>query len=384
MVVILLVVPMYHLEQREHLAVLGAIPYLVLASRRRQGASIGPVIATFIGIGAGLGLALKPYFLTVAILPEIWLISSLRRSWRPIRPETAALASVGALYLLAVLLFTPRYLTYIVPHLFPLYDAGAPPLLRVIDIGPIIWLFMLLAIGTYWQAIWAGKAPLTIALLLGFFGFAYAYAAQHKPWLYQQIPAFSCLALALAATVMELGKPRGRLRLFLPALLLWVLGFPFTKVELSVTPSIDLRPAFSNLKDGDAFALVSTIGATTWQSTVDHGYINSSRYGAFWMLGSFDNRRRDPVVRQAMAQVASETVTDFHCLPPKVIVFTRFDRPNRYHHFVDDPYRFFMQYPAFAELLSHYRLTMRYGIFDVYEPATPLPQIDRHLCPRIR
>src|SRR6185369_11331700 len=110
-VVILLVMPVHHIEQREHLALIGAVPYLVLATRRRRGAAVAPLIAILAGAGAAFGLSLKPHFLTVPILVEAWLLTSLKNKWRPLRYETAALVGTGALYLLAMILFTPRFLT---------------------------------------------------------------------------------------------------------------------------------------------------------------------------------------------------------------------------------------------------------------------------------
>jgi hypothetical protein len=376
---ILLIVPTQIIEQREHLALIGAVPYLVLAAQRRQGRPVSAATAILIGMGAALGLALKPYFLAVPLLTEIWLLMALRRSWRPLRPETVALAGAGAIYLLAVALFVPQFLTDVLPRLLPVYEAAAPYVLGP-NVLPITWFFMLLGIAPYGQPILAGKAPLTTAFLLGFVAFAFSYFAQHKGWLYQGLPATGCLALALAAIVAEQGWPTSVLRLFLPALLLWPLGFVFAQLERPITPATDITPAFSELRRGDAFGLVSIMGPTSWPS-FDRGLINASRYGQYWELVALDHRRSDPLVRNVAARAVRETALDYRCLPPKVIVFTRFDR-RKTAGVAADPYPFFMKDPAFADVLSHYRLSRSYGIFDVYRPATPLPPVERRLCRR--
>jgi hypothetical protein len=381
---ILLIVPMQITEQREHLALIGAVPYLVLAAQRRRGHRVPSTIAILIGIEAALGLALKPHFLAVPLLTEIWLFPALRRDWRPLRPETIAFAGVGATYLVAVILFTPQFLTDVVPRLFPVYEAAKPSVFGAIDGSPLLWVFMLLGMAPYRRAILEGKAPLTTAFLLGFAGFAFAYLAQHQAWIYQELPAAACIALALASLVMEQGWPTSRARLFLPALLLWPLAFVLARPSVPDYPQTDIARAIDDLKPGDAFGLVSSTGLTAWPSILNRGLINASRYNEYWILFSYDGHWREPWIRQAMARAVRETALDYRCLPPKVIVFTNPERlsprAKRHHMVANNPYRLFMSVPEFAFVMSHYRLADRYGFFDVYRPMKPMPPIDRHLC----
>jgi hypothetical protein len=387
-VVIVQIVPMQITEQREHLALIGAAPYLVLAAERRQERAVSAVIAILVGIAAGLGLALKPYFLAVPLLTEVWLWRSLRGDWRPLRPETVALVGAGAMYFLAVVLFAPQFLTDVVPRLYPVYEAAGPSLFGAVDGSPLLWALMLLGMAPYRRAILEGKAPLTTAFLLGFAGFAFAYLAQHKAWLYQELPAAACLALALAAVVMQQGWPASRLRLFLPALLLWPLAFVFDRTGVKINPRTDIARAIRDLKPGDAFGLVSNTGLTGWSSFLHRGLINASRYNEYWILLSYDAHWREPWIRQAMARAVRETALDYRCLPPKVIVFTNYERFSRRakqrHYVANNPYRLFMSVPEFAFVMSHYRLADRYGFFDVYRPVKPMPPVNRALCRYIR
>ena len=377
---ILLIMPLQHLEQREHIVLVASIPYLLLVAARRRGLPVGTLMALAIGIGGALGFALKPYFLLAPILAELWLFVALRQSWRPVRPETFAMLAVGALYALAVLMFTPEYLTRTVPVLFSVYEAAAPPLSLSMDALPLIWACMAMGIAFNARAIRLGAAPVTVAFLLGFLGFALAYAIQHKGWLYQGLPATGCLAVSLAASLLEGGIPKNRVRAFIPALLLWPLAFPIAKTEMSIQLFNDIAPALGDLGDGDSFGLISTIGATTWPSTVDRGLRMSSRYGQYWMLASLNARPRDPTIRAVAEQAVRDTAHDFRCLPPKVIVFTRFDRRPRTPPAVDDPYRYFMRFEGFRDVISHYRLEKSYGIFDVYRQATAMTSIDPSSC----
>jgi hypothetical protein len=97
------------------------------------------------------------------------------------------------------------------------------------------------------------------------------------------------------------------------------------------------------------------------------------------VLIAFDDRPNDPPVRDAALEAVRQTVLDYRCLPPKVIAFTRYDR-KKTAGVAADPYPFFMKDPAFADVLSHYRLSKSYGIVDAYRLARPMPPIDRRLC----
>jgi hypothetical protein len=76
--------------QREVLAVMLALPYLTAAAGRVHGNVPALAPALLIGAAAGLGIALKPYFIAVPLLIEIILAVRLR-TWRiAFRPEACA------------------------------------------------------------------------------------------------------------------------------------------------------------------------------------------------------------------------------------------------------------------------------------------------------
>ncbi|MFN2474356.1 MAG: hypothetical protein ABR588_10640 [Sphingomicrobium sp.] len=380
---ILLIMPARQLEQREHLVLIGAVPYLVLAAARRQQRDVRPMLALLIGVGAGLGFALKPYFLAVPASVELWLIVALRRAWRPGRPEIAALCMTGAAYAAAVLIFTPQYLSSAIPLLLTAYNGFGATFMQTIGLLPLIWLCILLGIIEQWRASRWPPAPLTTALLIGAGGFALAWALQHKGWLYQGLPASGCGALALAAILFETGPSASRLvRLFAPALLVWPLSFAIVDTETTITPNNDIAPALAELQAGDAFGLVSTAGATTWPSTVDRDLRLSSRYGQYWMLRALDQRPNDPAIRALAQRAVEETALDYRCLPPKVIIFVRLDRSPSNTEITTDPYRFFAHDPSFAAVLGRYRLWRIGPAYDAYRQALPLDPIDASLCRR--
>jgi len=379
---VLLILPARQLEQREHLALIAAIPYLVLAATRQRGDRVSPLLAAAIGLAAGLGLALKPYFLAVPLLVECWHLAALRRAYRPLRPETVALAAVGVAYGAAVLLFARDYITVTLPLLRSAYGAvassavGSSPLL-------VIWLLLALPILSQHRAIRSGRAPVTAALLIGGGGFAVAWALQHKAWFYHGLPTTGCLALALAAVVAEVGLPRNKaLGVSVPALLLLPLMFATIDMEMRVTPENDLGPAVADLREGDAFGLISASGATSWPALVNRGFRLSSRYGQYWMLHAIDAAPGDAALAALGRRVIRETAFDYRCLPPKVIIFTRPGRDLADAPPTADPLRYFLRVPEFADVLSHYRVWRSTPFYDAYRQVTPLAPVGRTLCRR--
>ncbi len=92
--------------QREHLFVLTYVPYLFLRILRYHRGSVPIWFAVLLGLQAGVGVSLKPYFLLDAVAVEMALMLASRR-WRTVlRPECMALAGVVTAYV-AHWLFVP-------------------------------------------------------------------------------------------------------------------------------------------------------------------------------------------------------------------------------------------------------------------------------------
>ena len=182
--------------QREHLAFAYGLPYLLLAAGRLEGRSIQPGVAAAAGLAAGLGFALKPYFLAVPLLVELLLLLR-QRSLRPaFRPEVLAMAVAIAAYLLAVFLVTPAYLFEVVPAVRPIYwgfNNGLDVVLGKIPFE-LAGFALAIALTVY------GKGPgqaLQWCLIAAAAGFLLAYAVQMKGYSYHEMPFRSLVLISL-------------------------------------------------------------------------------------------------------------------------------------------------------------------------------------------
>lgn len=371
--VALLGISWVHMGQREQIALIGTLPYCALIAARREGKSVSPRLAFLIGVLAAAGFALKHYFLLIPALLELWLLSGKGRSWRPLRPETIAIAVIGALYVIAVLLWAPAFLTTVVPLVRLSYGGlGAPGLQDLVGPYAAVGLVSLAMLAAHAKEL--RKASLASALAVAALGFTAAYFIQAKGWNYHTIPILGCSSLAIAALLAESGAPMRLLRLAGPAFLALPLLFTVQEKRHAMLPSPDLNAAVAGVQPGESVGFLTTETAVPWSVTLQHKLGYPSRYMGFWMLPAIVQNEAlgspDPRLAALGRQIVAETVHDFACSPPRRIIVAR-PRPGETGF---DILPFFERDPQFTALLSHYRSAGR-TTFDVYELATPLPSV---------
>lgn len=188
-------------SQREHLMLLAGIPYAFLAGLRAHRPP--PLrLALPIAIAAGIGFALKPYFLIIPALIEGYLL--LRRGPRAAiaDPVPWTIGAWVAIHVAIVLLVTPEYLTYTYPITVGTYLA--------IGVGPLDVLFgsamaattlalLVLAPITFFLR----REPGYVTICLFALGGVASCVAQGKGWSYHTMPAVGGTIILLAALVID-------------------------------------------------------------------------------------------------------------------------------------------------------------------------------------
>ncbi|MFZ5609321.1 MAG: hypothetical protein ACOY99_06905 [Pseudomonadota bacterium] len=384
----MVVLPISDFGQREHLALIGALPYVFVMARRRQGQALPIPLAFLVGLAAALGFALKHYFLLVPVFLELWLVAALGKSWRPMRPETLALLAAAALYAAAVALFTPAFFTVTAPMVALAYSGY--------DMS-LQWLFF-----TPWALIWAlglvgifslrhSLPPLAVAALLAFLGFALAYFLQQKGWRYHGLPASGSLALATAAIMVSWKRPLRQAARH-PAVIavgLLLLLFAGQGGAYSNPFKAAMRQAMGGAKPGDVVMVFSAHASLAWPMVDNAGFIWPSRYFTFWMLpaiarGTSPEKSPDPGMRsladrfQELARsVRAQTRKDLFCHPPRLIIVDDGGRGGAAPGGGFSIFEFFKQDPGLKSLFSHYRRTgtvdrfTTYVLADDWRPPVP-------------
>ena len=370
---IIAAMPWVHIGQREQIVLIGALPYAALLAARREGRSVPAGLAIAIGTGAALGFALKHYFLIVPALLELWLISSLGRRWRPLRPETMALTAVGSAYA-AALLIEHDYLTRMVPLVRLAYSHFGPRAIHFLFNPYVLIAGGILAFtAAHGRLLFSRSSSLAAALFVAAVAFAATYFIQFKGWPYHAIPALGCASLALAALLAGTATPPRLLRILAPALLVLPLVASASEATHPTPVNQDALEAVAGLQPGDEVGFLVTDTAIPSMVSLEHGFRNPSRYNGIWMLHAVvDNElggNRDSRIADFGREVVANTVVDFRCTPPKRIIAER-PRPGQRGF---DIIAYYGRNPKFDELLTHYRVRSRTSLetYELVSPWTP-------------
>jgi hypothetical protein len=197
----------YDFGQREHLMTLCAMPYLFLAARRARGEPGShriPVVVL-----AAAGFALKPYFLGIPALVELYVLASL--GWRSYLrgPVPWGMAAIWAIYLASLPLLFPDYLTVVLPLVSAYYVGGT--IWETLQGEPRLDIALMLLVPLVLIAS-RGRSALAKILSLAAVGAAVSALVQRKGWSYHIVP-IELLLCVLAGTLAARWLDRRRFEL---------------------------------------------------------------------------------------------------------------------------------------------------------------------------
>lgn len=183
-----LLIPSVSWGQREHITLMLVMPYLLLVGARLEQVEIKKGLVIVAGIMAGIGFAIKPYFLIPLVFVEMYLMLKKKSFFYWMRTEALIILMVLVFYLISIFVITPEYIYKIVPLVLPLYPGSVAYPWKFV-FYQVSLLFSLIIIGFYFlrknTLRYSGVAEI---LLVSFGGFYVAYLLQKVPWYYHEIP----------------------------------------------------------------------------------------------------------------------------------------------------------------------------------------------------
>jgi hypothetical protein len=287
--------------QREHLFVALAMPYILLTAVRTDGLSVGRWHALCVGAAAGLGIALKPYFMLLWVCLEAAVLLAGPKRRPRFREESLAVVGVGVVYILSVVEWTPEYFQVVRTMAGPYYTFLSNSLQTTALLGdgaqlPIIAMlaYFTLRADTERRFLWSVLAWATSALWL-------AAVLQHKGWRYHFYPALAlsvilCGLMAVDRRCLPVGKVR---RLYAAVCLALVIGVVLVTTGASTrqildpkNPRYDADPDVSLLLPrvakhaGSHVLMLSWSAASAFPLMTYGGVENASRFNHLWILGA--------------------------------------------------------------------------------------------------
>ncbi len=375
--------------QREHLAFAYALPYLLLAAGRLQSRRFPVGLALLVGLAAGVGLALKPYFLAVPLFVEVLALARTRSLRFSFRPEVLALAGFVSLYLVSILHFTPGYVFEVVPTVRPIYWGfnndltGLLQKIRFDIIGFLVAAFLALSMKQE-------ERVLHSVLIAAAGGFLLAYILQMKGYTYHSLPFRSLVLMALAAylgqTLVGSREP-DRLKRRAPVALA---GIAFVVVIGPNILSVSQWYELANRDHGAKAAQIDEVIGVVERHAAGDGFLALSTHPfpgfptAVYVSAEWTSRTNSALFVPAVAKLrskgaladaevlrfAEEKARDFllHDLAadPRLVLVDA--RPSRHaiRGLDFDILSFYLEEPRIREIWSHYRELDQVGGFRVF------------------
>lgn len=201
---VLAILPNDMFGQREHIMLIGAMPYLLLAGVRAEGGQAGLAMRLCVGLAAGVGFGLKPFFLFIPLFVELYLLTlrGWRRTFTDIVPWAIGLLVV--VHILIIFFVTPAYAEVVLPLVAELYSEVGESTWSVLT-GRLVLPTIIAWVCISALAFFVSRSPFARCIILFAAGALLSAILQAKGWKYHMLPSLAAVMLlastALAQTV---------------------------------------------------------------------------------------------------------------------------------------------------------------------------------------
>ena len=201
---IYLLLPLTDFGEREHLLVMFAMPYILLCTRRLTGHQIPRIEAITIGIFAGIGFAIKPYFILVPLLIELHSLYFTRKLFFCIRPEFIIVLAIYTSHFILTFFIHSDYFSIVAPTAIQFYYGGFTDAWSIVLVN-INTYFLILATLVF---IFISRKNIfnniNSVIFTAFIAYILIYLIQHSDWKYHILPAFSLGILLIFLALTEI------------------------------------------------------------------------------------------------------------------------------------------------------------------------------------
>ena len=204
--VVLALLPSRAFDQREHMAIIFALPFFATLIARASGADVAAGMRVTAGFCLALTMSIKPYFalMVAAALPYVFVRLGYKQFLASI--ELYAAAGFLLLYVALVAIGFPVYLERIAPIAAAVYlPVRAPWLTLAFSPGAICWATLAAVPLVFGRGRLA--APFIAIPALASLGAIVSFLLQGKGWPYQIYPALALMAFAAAPIVLRVATP---------------------------------------------------------------------------------------------------------------------------------------------------------------------------------
>ena len=407
-VAVFILLPGRDFGQREHVALILTVPWLIAIARRLEGRPARGAGLWLTNVLAAVGLGIKPHFGLVWLAVACLLAIRARSIRALLRPELTGVALLGAAQVVAVALLHPSYLEHLTLYGRAYVGFLAIPIWQALFVGagPAAVLFAVLA-RIALRNTREQSAEGSTALLAGAIGFWLAAGLQQKGWPYHYLPAQGIALLAIGALLVETPATGMRLaaRIYRAAGLAVLAMALLTPAVHAVLQAARLEPPDRGGLDRNLELLLPIVRAAgqagpvfVFSTNIASSFPLVSEAGARWafrqpsllMLGAAYSRQLDgtgmvrprPLAERTAVErrVTGELAADLRDHRPAAILVVRPDVANpgwggakRFDYLA-----YFQAEPQFTRILADYKdagvigdysLLLRDGVTVPVEPG---------------
>src|SRR3989338_2571432 len=386
---ILTTLPAYSFGEREHLTVIFTLPYFLLVALRLTHQTPAQRTSFVMGIFAGLGFALKPYFLPPLILTELYFILKQKNLLSWIRVETLTIGGVLIAYLISIFIFTPEYLYKILPLVNHFYLNAEPFSLNEM-LGTMLFVFCVAAIIFYFFLLPQLRyRTLATTLWLALIGFLSAYLIAKRAWFYHLLPALSVATLLFTLFLSESfsalllthrhQKKIYRKQIFLIVCSVFFITFmpllrtasfqSFTSLKRLSSPIQKPQCIVGTYNNGGKPIYIFTDALLTHTYFTAYAHATSaSRFPAlFFIAGLLNQSKKTQIKTIALNQeIIDLVVNDLQKNKPALIVIDKNKKGSLSRHPHFSYIQFFAHDARFRTLWQHYQYRTTIGAFNVF------------------
>lgn len=205
-----LILPAYEFGQREHLTIMFVLPYILLTVTSVLEKKSSRAIKIAAGIMAGIGIAIKPYFILIPIFNELYLLYKKRNIRTLIRFEISLIILIQILYVLMILLITPSFFSWVFNVILKYEISSATFSLKYILLhseAPFLFFISLFCYLSVRKNTNSPNRELMCCLLVANFAFLLIYILPRRMWYYHELPSvtLSLIILILGASIAITG-----------------------------------------------------------------------------------------------------------------------------------------------------------------------------------
>jgi hypothetical protein len=399
-VIALVIFPGDMFGQREHLMAVALIPYMLLAAARIQEVPIPLGYRIGIAVFGAVGLAIKPHFLAIAALIELFVL--VKRGSPALRDLVPWLmAGLFVSYAIAIWIWLPQYYFSVVPLVMSAYEkigtASSMTILLGNQLAPA-----LIALVPFGIAAFLGRfsALIRVVVLAGL-GASISGVVQGKGWSYHLLPAqiievilAGLMAAALIDSMIaskeryasEAGTDRssvgsaaramvGLVLLMFVSLSIYVRSTFYDQWGFQYTAAAQLTKIVKPYAEGKSILVLSP-GVYPIFPMLNYAHAKMAlRFETIWPLqGAYSKcvptgpRYHSPKDVTPSERVLDQAVAeDFAKYRPPLVIIDKIAGISRCDGKDFDLFEYFLHQPQFAAEMDHYDFLTQYDRYMIYK-----------------